>query len=724
MTGGRDRPAEDRAQRAEQQLALERRRRRILQGLAGALIRSRSVPQAAQVVAERGHAAMGARGTLLAALGTDGPRTLAVGRDPATDAFAGIAPGDPPPPWLRAAIEGGRAVFGMTHPERPDVVLAVLPLHERRRHTGAVVWELRDTAALDADARSFMRTVAMHAGLGLERARATERTRAALAQVDSGRRRLDVLVNAGRVLGSTLDPDETLIGLARSAIPMMGDYCVVDSIEPGGGYRRHVASAGAGHPDIAAALQSRSLSADSFNDVLEAMRSGRISIIAIDEPLIDRSARDPGHLEVLRAMGGRYALIVPLTYRGRTLGCLSFVTVDPARRYDATDVALGAVLAQRASKALENSHLHAEVQQLAAQERERAAELRSVLAAIGEGIVRIDAEGRVTAVNEAALRMLGVTVATESELWARLAGSGPIPSASLGFEPTEYPLGNPARRWVEVAGYPLSHGAPDGSTTTSGGVLVLRDVTAFRQGQGLREAFLGLLSHELRTPVTSIYAGAMVLGSRGDRLDAETRAGILGDIVAEADRLFRLTEDLLVLARFDEGLELVGEPSLLQRLVPSVVSSEQRHWPQARFRVTTQNGLPAVTGDDTSIQQIVRNLLSNAAKYAVTGVVDVRVESEGDGVRVRVLDRGPGFGGLAPADLFTPFYRAPAAAAVAGGAGIGLHVCQRLIEAMGGRIWARARPGGGSEFGFWLPAYETEVDEQASKREFATLLQG
>ena len=89
-------------------------------------------------------------------------------------------------------------------------------------------------------------------------------------------------------------------------------------------------------------------------------------------------------------------------------------------------------------------------------------------------------------------------------------------------------------------------------------------------------------------------------------------------------------------------------------------------------------------------------------------------------MRVRVLDRGPGLGGLAPADLFTPFYRAPATAAIAGGAGIGLHVCQRLIEAMGGRIWARARPGGGSEFGFWLPAYDMEPDDHAHDRAFAT----
>ena len=103
--------------------------------------------------------------------------------------------------------------------------------------------------------------------------------------------------------------------------------------------------------------------------------------------------------------------------------------------------------------------------------------------------------------------MLGGPVATEAELWARLSDRGSIPSASDEIRAGRVlALGSPARRWLEIAAYPLSHGSDD-DATDGGGVLVIRDVTAFRQGQGLREAFLGLLSHELRTPVTSIYAG-------------------------------------------------------------------------------------------------------------------------------------------------------------------------------------------------------------------------
>jgi K+-sensing histidine kinase KdpD len=106
---------------------------------------------------------------------------------------------------------------------------------------------------------------------------------------------------------------------------------------------------------------------------------------------------------------------------------------------------------------------------------------------------------------------------------------------------------------------------------------------------------------------------------------------------------------------------------------------------------------------------VLRNLLSNAAKYSPVGTeVDVVVERVGDEVIVRVLDQGSGVGAEELGDLFSLFYRSPTTAATASGAGIGLFVCDRLIRAMGGRIWARRRPTGGSEFGFALRAVQDD----------------
>jgi two-component system sensor histidine kinase KdpD len=219
-----------------------------------------------------------------------------------------------------------------------------------------------------------------------------------------------------------------------------------------------------------------------------------------------------------------------------------------------------------------------------------------------------------------------------------------------------------------------------------------------------------VLSHELRTPVTTILGGTKVLRRRG-RLSAETRDELYADIEAESERLYRLVEDLLVLARFDERMpeSVSDEPLLLQRLLPGLVESEGTRWPGHRILLDVPTGLTTVRGDPTYVEQVVRNLLGNACKYSpVGGTVEVRVEATLDEVQVRILDDGPAFPASESVRLFELFYRSPSTVDVAGGAGIGLFVCRRLVEAMGGRVWAYPRPEGGAEFGFALRSFNEE----------------
>jgi two-component system, OmpR family, sensor histidine kinase KdpD len=111
------------------------------------------------------------------------------------------------------------------------------------------------------------------------------------------------------------------------------------------------------------------------------------------------------------------------------------------------------------------------------------------------------------------------------------------------------------------------------------------------------------------------------------------------------------------------------------------------------------------------VEQVVRNLLTNAVRYGrgADSGIEVTAQEEGEEICVRVLDRGPGLGETDPEKLFELFYRSDTARAVPGGAGIGLFVCRHLVEAMGGRIWAANRDGGGAEFGFTLPVVESDL---------------
>ena len=255
-------------------------------------------------------------------------------------------------------------------------------------------------------------------------------------------------------------------------------------------------------------------------------------------------------------------------------------------------------------------------------------------------------------------------------------------------------------------------------------IAVLTDISARIEADNLRDTFIGMLSHELRTPVTAIYGGSQVLLGRGERLDPEMSRELVRDIAAESERLHRLIENLLVLARVERGEDLVGgEPVLLQRVLPTIVERERTLWMGTDISVSVESGLPTVRGHDGYVSQVIRNLLSNAIKYGgPDAAVQIVAEGGPDGVTVRVLDDGPGFGDVNPDRLFDLYYRAPGSELRAPGAGIGLYVCRRIVTGLGGTIWAQQRPTGGAEFGFRLPIYEAEDDiiDVASRGELAT----
>ena len=225
-----------------------------------------------------------------------------------------------------------------------------------------------------------------------------------------------------------------------------------------------------------------------------------------------------------------------------------------------------------------------------------------------------------------------------------------------------------------------------------------------RRASTFREAFLDVLSHELRTPITTIFGLAQILTRPGRVSDQHEQQELIKDVAAESERLFRLVEDLLVLTRAERGeFALEAEPLELRRLLAKVIEYEADRLPGLRIESEIPRHLPIVAGEATYVEQILRNILSNASKYTAPGTpVIVRATHEGDTVAIRILDAGPGIDPEASERAFELFYRGAESARSADGSGIGLFVCASLVEAMGGTIWARQRPEGGAEFGFTL----------------------
>jgi signal transduction histidine kinase len=402
---------------------------------------------------------------------------------------------------------------------------------------------------------------------------------------------------------------------------------------------------------------------------------------------------------------------------GRNIGLIQLADKIDGGDFTAGDEAILVQLAGLASVAMENARLYeaavdarTRLAWAAHIERVRAAELQAVIEAMGEAVVVSDGAGRVGLVNPAAdLLFAGRPVQTWDDLLARF--DQPDPAADPATGPVDVRMRDRPGTWLELRVYSVRGiaGRTAGSDEPESRIAVMRDVTTARQARAQRDAFLGILSHELRTPITTIYAGSKVL-ARDEPMDQTTWRELAADISGEAERLFRLVEDLLVMTRVERGgLQLAHEPVLLQRVLAAAIRLEKNHWPETPIRFTEPVDIQAVGGDATYVEQVARNLLSNAAKYSPPGgEVEVDIRQEGEEVTVRVLDRGGGFSSHEADDLFELFYRSPATAAQASGAGIGLFVCHRLVTAMGGRIWARPRPGGGAEFGFALRRYRED----------------
>lgn len=229
-----------------------------------------------------------------------------------------------------------------------------------------------------------------------------------------------------------------------------------------------------------------------------------------------------------------------------------------------------------------------------------------------------------------------------------------------------------------------------------------------RKANEVKDEFLGMVSHELRTPLTSIYGGIRLLSTRFRDADREFQE-LLSDMERDSERLRRMLEDLMALARAELGQEIVTEPVLLHRIIEREVLLLQKHRPGRVVYVEAPKRVPAVAADAGYTAQVIRNLLSNAEKYSPPeSPVEVSARVDEREVTVSVADRGAGISAEETELIFQRFYRSGKTASSAGGVGIGLAVCKRLVEMQSGRIWAELRESGGLRVSFTVPLLKEE----------------
>ena len=438
------------------------------------------------------------------------------------------------------------------------------------------------------------------------------------------------------------------------------------------------------------------------NDVRGRVSSGKGTFYNVDrEGTIEKLPKaGPG--------GVQAAMMVPVKHEGRVVGVVQLMS--DRQPYTREELELVEGLVAQMCAAVRTARLHSErgraeaaeaAARAVAAEREQAARL---LEAVGDGIFFVNRDGIVRFWNHAAELILGLRAVDVRD---RPAGEG-VPGWAAIVEHVSITEGDDLRRAatvpVDAGGRELwlsfvAVGIPDGV------VYAFRDQTAERELDRAKSDFIATVSHELRTPMTAVYGAARTLLRPDVDVSPERRRELLKMIATQAERLAQITEEVLLASRLDRGEVTVERERVdVVELARETVDTMQ---PQlgTPVELKTMPDASFATGDRDRIQQILMNLLDNAAKYSPnSGKITVSVTENGARIRLAIADEGVGIARAEQQAIFEKFYRVdPHLTQAPGGTGLGLYICRELARRMGGEIAVESEPGRGSTFVVELP---------------------
>ena len=346
--------------------------------------------------------------------------------------------------------------------------------------------------------------------------------------------------------------------------------------------------------------------------------------------------------------------------------------------------------------------MHEELDRRFAELRREREETATLIETMADGVLAADARGEIVTLNTAARRLLGYGAVERLPALAELFHDKPVRAlvdailSGREAEPVDLALDN---RALLVAGRALPNG---------GALLVIRDVTDLRRLETVRRDFVANVSHELKTPLTSIAGYA-------ETLTAEVGAGTQSEqfaqtILSNARRMQRLVDDLLDLSRIESGRwQPTPQPVDIATLARETWAPFTDRARERRIDFTVTVAPPGdgatLAADPDALRQILTNLFDNALRYTPPGgrIVVAAGPTKG-GTLLTVSDNGSGITGQHLPRVFERFYRAdPARSRDQGGTGLGLAIVKHLVEAHGGRVEAQSAPGQGTTIRMVFP---------------------
>ncbi len=502
-------------------------------------------------------------------------------------------------------------------------------------------------------------------------------------------RQRDYLLEIARALTQELDLDKLLARILRISIEMLAGQAGILALKETGGWR--VAAAHGIPPAFLSYLEP----------LLAEEKAAELNLVELNRMLKE--------LTYTASMGLLNGVGIPLAAHGQVIGVI-FIFRSYPDLFSANDKLLLQSFADQAAIAVFNAQLYKQI----SYEKGR---LDALVDSAADGILILNADHTIERCNIAFEKLYGHPRAdiqskahTEVIRWARrpdgltleeaVSGGWPLTTNAYLYVEGDLQRPEPPALPVGITYAPLL--APDGSLRNV--IATVRDITKFRNAEQIKNTFVSIVSHELKTPVALIKGYVSTLRREDAKWDKAIIKDSLEVIEEEADHLAAMIEDLLDASRLQAGgltpnLSDVSIPVLAERLAERFRTQTDRHTIVVDFPAK----FPVILADEARISQVLSNLVSNAIKYAPQGEIRVSGQVRPGQVIVTVSDQGPG---IDPADIpyiFDRFYRSDQAVRKTKGAGLGLYLAKAVVEAHGGRIWVDPQPGSGARICFSLP---------------------
>lgn len=503
-------------------------------------------------------------------------------------------------------------------------------------------------------------------------------------------RQRDYLLEISRALTQELDLEKLLARILRISIEMLAGQAGLIALKETDGWR--VASA----HGIAPAFLSYLTPLLAEENVRE-----------LDVSELNRMLKE---LTYTASMGLLNGTALPLAAHGQVIGVI-FIFRNYPDLFTHNDRVLLQSFADQAAIAVFNARLYGQI----SYEKQR---LDALLDSAADGIMILNADHTIERCNTSFEKLFGeprdnIVGKGHSEIirWAKDPHGKTLSEA----EESGWPLTPNATLYVEGdLKRPLPPPLPVGITyaplLSEDGklrniIVTVRDITHFRTADEIKSTFISIVSHELRTPVALIKGYASTLRRDDAKWDKATINDSLTVIEEEADRLSKMVDDLLDASRLQAGGLNVNKksdvalPLLSKRIAERLSTQTKKHTIVTDF----PENFPIILADETRIEQVIANLVSNALKYAPKGEIKISGQVRPEQVIICVSDEGPGIEAKDLPHIFDRFYRSTNAVKHTKGAGLGLYLARAIIEAHGGRIWADPKPDSGARICFSLP---------------------